>query len=376
LLAKHDFRISRLKKVKEFRIVLVMAAVTTCACAVSFMPGPIQAAQQNAGLNKEAPARADTPPPQDAGAASYAKHCAICHGDQREGILPGFPPLLGINHRMTENKIADLIHTGKGRMPGFPNLQNGELTALLHYLTSAESSAATGEKGKGPSGLAEAGGMLFHQNCAFCHGRDAMGGETGPDLTESKLVLSDTTGEKIAEVVREGKPNNKMPGFNFSSQEIQSLIAFIHFREAEAKTHPGGRRGVSVEDLQTGNAKAGKEYFDGPGGCVKCHSPRGDLAGLANRYQGLQLERRMLYPRDATSTVTVTLPTGQKVNGTLAYRDEFTVALRDSTGFYRSWPTNLVRFTVQSPADAHVELFSKYTDEDIHNLMAYLQTLR
>jgi cytochrome c oxidase cbb3-type subunit 3 len=84
----------------------------------------------------------------------------------------------------------------------------------------------------------------------------------------------------------------------------------------------------------------------------------------------------MLYPRGAKSTVTVTLPAGQKVTGTLAYRDEFTIALRDSTGTYRSWPTSRVRFTVQSPADAHVELFSKYTDEDIHNLMAYLQTLR
>jgi len=365
-----------LKKVKELRIVLILAAVGATTCVVSLPPGPIQAAQQNAGLNKEGPLKADTQPPQDPGAASYAKHCAICHGDQREGILPGFPPLQGINHRMPESKIADLIHTGKGRMPGFPNLQDSELTALLHYLTSAEPSSATGEKGEASSGLAEAGGALFRQNCAFCHGRDAMGGETGPDLTESKLVLSDTTGEKIAAVVREGKPDNKMPSFNFSSQEISSLIAFIHAREAAAKAHPGGRRGVSVEDLQTGNAQAGKEYFDGAGGCIKCHSPRGDLAGLANRYQGLQLEERMLYPRGAKSTVTVTLPTGQTVTGTLAYRDEFTIALRDSTGTYRSWSSSQVRFTVHSPADAHVELFNKYRDEDIHNLMAYLQTLR
>jgi mono/diheme cytochrome c family protein len=365
-----------LKKVKELRVVVILAAVGAGLCVASLPPGPIQAAQQNAGLNKETPPKADTQLSQDPGGASYAKHCAICHGDQREGILPGFPPLLGINHRMPENKIADLVHTGKGRMPGFPNLQNGELTALLHYLTSAEPASANGEKGEASSGPAEAGGALFHQNCAFCHGRDAMGGETGPDLTESKLVLSDTTGEKIAAVVREGKPDNKMPGFNFSSQEINSLIAFIHFREAEAKAHPGGRRGVSVEDLQTGNAQAGKEYFDGAGGCVKCHSPRGDLAGVANRYQGLQLEQRMLYPRGAKSTVTVTLPAGQEVTGTLAYRDEFTVALRDSNGNYRSWPTSRVRFTVQSPSDAHVELFSKYTDEDVHNLMAYLQTLR
>jgi mono/diheme cytochrome c family protein len=365
-----------LKKVKEFRIVLILAAVLAGACTVSLTPGPIQAAQQNNGLNAETPARSDKQPPQDPGAASYAKHCGICHGDQREGILPGFPPLQGINHRMPENKIADLIHTGKGRMPGFPNLQGSELTALLHFLTSAEPSSASGEKGQESSGLAEAGGALFHQNCAFCHGRDAMGGETGPDLTESKLVLSDTTGEKIAAVVREGKPDNKMPSFNFSSQEITSIVAFIHAREAAAKAHPGGRRGVSVEDLQTGNAQAGKDYFNGAGGCIKCHSPQGDLAGVANRYQGLQLEERMLYPRGAKSTVTVTLPSGETVAGTVAYRDEFTIALRDSSGTYRSWPTSQVRFTVNSPADAHVELFSKYTDADIHNLMAYLQTLR
>jgi cytochrome c553 len=38
-----------------------------------------------------------------AGAASYAKRCAICHGDQREGILPAFPPLIGIKRQMTDS---------------------------------------------------------------------------------------------------------------------------------------------------------------------------------------------------------------------------------------------------------------------------------
>ena len=64
------------------------------------------------------------------------------------------------------------------------------------------------------------------------------------------------------------------------------------------------------------------------------------------------------------------------ITGTLAYRDEFTVALRDSNGIYRSWSTSRVKFTVESPADAHAEQFPKYTDDDIHNLMAYLQTLK
>ena len=84
----------------------------------------------------------------------------------------------------------------------------------------------------------------------------------------------------------------------------------------------------------------------------------------------------MLYPRDAKSTVTVTLPSGQSVTGVLAYRDEFTIGLKDSGGMYRSWPVEEVRYTVDSPVNAHVDLFGKYTDNDIHNLMAYLQTLR
>jgi len=359
-----------LKNLKGIRAALILASFVLGFAFSQFQPGPIHAARQDAGV------QAETPPAQDGGAASYAKHCAVCHGDQREGNLPGFPPLLGISHRMSDSQIATLVHAGKGRMPGFPNLQDGELTALLHYLTTAEASPAAGARGSEGSDLAQAGGALFHQNCAFCHGRDAMGGETGPDLTQSNLVLSDTTGEKIAAVIREGRPNNKMPGFNFSPQEIRSIIAFIHAREAAARTHPGGRRGVSPEDLQTGNAQAGKQYFEGAGGCTRCHSANGDLAGIATRYQGLKLEERMLFPEGAKSTVTVTLPSGEKVTGILAYRDEFTVALRDARGMYRSWSASRVKFTVESPADAHVEQFPKYSDDDIHNLMAYLQTLK
>src|SRR6185312_11276571 len=100
-----------------------------------------------------------------------------------------------------------------------------------------------------------AGGELFQQNCAFCHGRDAQGGEIGPDLTRSKLVLSDVNGDKISEVVRNGRPEKKMPAFNFSSQEISSLVAFIHAEEAiaAASAKDGQRRGVDASDLQTGS---------------------------------------------------------------------------------------------------------------------------
>lgn len=247
-------------------------------------------------------------------------------------------------------------------------------------------SGTSNPKGSGspkiyPVELVKKGGALFRQNCSFCHGRDAAGGESGPDLTRSKLVNSDIDGEKIAPVVRNGRPDKGMPHFELSDDEIHSMVAFIHAQQKNMLTGmglhgAGGRKGVDPSDLQTGNVEAGKEYFNGAGGCSNCHSPTGDLAGIATRFQGLQLERRMLYPSHAKSKVIVTLNSGESNSGTLAYLDEFTVGLFDSSDTYRSWRTSDVHYKVDSPADAHVAQFEKYTDEDVHNLMAYLQTLR
>lgn len=219
------------------------------------------------------------------------------------------------------------------------------------------------------------GNSLFQQNCAFCHGRDAAGGETGPDLTRSKVVAEDVAGNKIGPIVRNGIPEKGMPKFVLPENDIASVVAFIHEAKTKAESQKGGRRGVDVSDLQTGNAEAGKQYFNGAGGCSGCHSPTGDLAGISKRHAGLSLEQRMLNPPNATATVTVTLPTGETVKGKMMHRDEFTIALRDDAGRYRSWSTDRVKYTVDAPADAHVSLLAKYSDADIHNLMAYLQTL-
>lgn len=362
---------------RAFRIAVLTAALAGGVAIAGAAPFPLRAAAQNP-TQETPPAQAKTA--TDPGAAIYAKRCAVCHGPNREGDLPWFPPLTGITHRMSAEQITERVHNGKGRMPGFPTLQGAQLEQLLHFLSSAPEAAAAGEPSAGqeakPSAQVAAGEALFHQNCAFCHGRDAMGGETGPDLTQSKLVQADKNGDKIMPLVREGRPGTKMPGFNFSQQELASLVAFIHARATDAAAHKGDRRGVAPEDLQTGNAEAGKAYFNGAGGCAKCHSATGDLAGIARKYQGLQLEQEMLYPRHVPSKVTVTLPSGEKVSGSLAYRDEFTVGLRDSNGVYRSWPTRLVKYTVTDPVQAHEQQLPKYTDDDIHNLMKYLQTLK
>ena len=319
-----------------------------------------------------------------AGTKVYAMNCAACHGEKRQGNPPAFPSLVGVGDRMTEAEITVRIHEGKGSMPAFPDLKGAELTALIHFLVSPTAKTETAPiSQEAPSAstthatpLAAAGNSLFQQNCSFCHGRDAMGGESGPDLTSSRLVRTDIAGDKISEVVRNGVAGTKMPAFAFSNQEMASVVAFIHDRASKAASAPGQRRGVDVADLQTGNAEAGKRYFDGVGGCVKCHSATGDLAGIASRLEGLQLEEQMLYPRNAKSRVTVTPPAGEQVSGVVEYQDEFTIGLRDGNGVYHSWPTSAVKYVVDSPVDAHIEQFSKYTDADIHNLMAYIQTLQ
>jgi cytochrome c oxidase cbb3-type subunit III len=240
--------------------------------------------------------------------------------------------------------------------------------------TATEPASAAASKTY-PEDLVESGAALFRQDCSFCHGRDATGGESGPDLTRSRLVREDVNGDKIGPVVRNGRPDKGMPPFSHSDQEIASLVAFIHTQQESAHARGGGRKGVDPSDLQTGNVEAGKRYFNGAGGCASCHSPSGDLAGVASRYKGLELEEQMLYPKHAKSTVTVTLASGQNVTGTLSYLDEFTVGVTDAAGAYRSWRTRDVQYKVDAPVNAHVELFSKYTDADIHDLMAYLQTL-
>jgi cytochrome c oxidase cbb3-type subunit 3 len=199
----------------------------------------------------------------------------------------------------------------------------------------------------------------------------------------SALVEQDVQGEKIGAVVRNGRLDKGMPAFsNVDEQQLAAIVAFIHDRKAKAKE--GRRRTVDVTDLLTGDAEAGMRYFNGAGGCVKCHSPSGDLAGIAGKHQGLELLKRMLYRENGRATdstkpiptATVTLPAGQTVTGKLAYRDEFTIALIDPSGWYRSWPAAQVKFTVMNPLEAHIEQLGKYTDEDMHNVLAYLQTLR
>jgi cytochrome c oxidase cbb3-type subunit 3 len=232
-----------------------------------------------------------------------------------------------------------------------------------------------------PPEQVERGRTRFAAQCGFCHGRDAAGGESGPDLTRSALVAADLRGDRIGPVIRTGRTDKGMPAFALPEADLAAIVAFIHDQKSQADSAVGGRRAVDIADLQSGNADAGRQYFESR--CASCHSATGDLAGIASRLRGLALLQRMLNPASgrgvgprAVPTVTVKTRSGETIRGKLAYRDEFTVALTDASGWYRSWPTGLVTFTVDDPLQAHVDQLGRYTDAEMHDVLAYVQTLR
>ncbi len=224
------------------------------------------------------------------------------------------------------------------------------------------------------------GASRFASQCGFCHGRDATGGESGPDLTRSKLVAEDVRGDKLAPFLHVGRPSAGMPAYDLPADEINALVAFIHTQMDKFAALGGGRRTVEPEDLRTGNAEAGSAWFNGAGKCSGCHSPTGDLAGIGTRYQGLALLRRLLYPAGNPApkrpTATVTLPSGEKISGPLAGEDEFSVTILDPSNTRRKYEKAAVKVKVDNPLSAHFDELSKYTDTDMHNVYAYLGTLK
>jgi len=218
----------------------------------------------------------------------------------------------------------------------------------------------------------------YRQSCAICHGTEAMGG-VGPNLVQSSLVRHDENGNLIAPVIQDGRPDKGMPAFPLmDSAEISDIVAFLHARVAVASvvSSEGLAGGYSLQQLLTGNAEAGKQYFYGAGECATCHSPTGDLAGIAKKYSPTDLESQFLYPPHDSVTATVSLNSGKQFHGKLLHLDAFYVAILDQDGWYRSWPLQQAKVQVHDPLAGHLELLSKYTDKDIHDVFAYLETLK
>ncbi len=237
--------------------------------------------------------------------------------------------------------------------------------------------AAFPQRPPGDPAVVARGRALYGIHCNFCHGSDARGGEGGPNLLRSDLVLNDQKGEGIAPVVRTGR--GEMPGMALAPEQIADIAAFIH-------NFPVNNRDPArfkPPTILVGNATAGEAFFKTT--CASCHSVTGDLKGIGAKYQDPKaLQNYWLMPAGGgrgavapTHLKPVTVTVGS-ITGRLVRIDDFTVTLRLPNGpeqtFRRDGDTP--RVVINDPMQAHKQLFTKYRDEDIHNLTSYLVTVK
>jgi mono/diheme cytochrome c family protein len=215
------------------------------------------------------------------------------------------------------------------------------------------------------------GKRVYTQFCINCHGASAKGTEQGPDLIRSPLVLRDRLGDQLGPALKK-LSNHKT---DLTKAQVTDLTHFLKNQiEATAKN----RNPERPPNVLTGNAESGRAYFNGAGKCSTCHSPTGDLAGIGSKYNPLDLQQRFLFPRRSKPLqVTVTPAGGPPVTGALERIDDFSVALRDGSGEYRTFSRDKnVKVDMNDPLATHNQMLDIYTDQDMHNVVRYLESLK
>jgi mono/diheme cytochrome c family protein/small nuclear ribonucleoprotein (snRNP)-like protein len=256
--------------------------------------------------------------------------------------------------------------------------------AVAVALTSRVGAQAYPPRPAAPADVLERGKALYSLHCALCHGADARGA-AGPSLLRSELVLEDQKGELIGEVLRTGRAERGMPAFTeLTPANSSDIAAYVH-------SFPVGSRDparMRPPTIVVGDAAAGVAVFGRK--CGSCHSATGDLKGFGARFTDpRQMQQWWLMPTAGGSspgggpalkpvTVTVTLPSGQKVEGRLRRIDDFLVSLYLADGSERTIARNgaTPRVELHDPLQPHRDLLPTYADEDIHDVTAYLVTLK
>jgi mono/diheme cytochrome c family protein len=234
----------------------------------------------------------------------------------------------------------------------------------------------------------ERGQQTFQANCAFCHGSSAKGGEGGPDLIRSVLVLDDEGGRDIGALLKTGRQDEGMPRFDMTAQQVSDIAEFLHQKITDAAY----RQTYHIQEILVGDAKAGEAYFNGAGGCKNCHSPTGDLKGIGSKYAVDNLQGRLVLPPRGPGgggnasaplprlAVTATVTQNGKVfTGRLVRMTDFDITIKEESGavrtFVRASETN-PKIERKDPLQGHLDLLPKWQDSDIHNVTAYLVTLK
>jgi mono/diheme cytochrome c family protein len=240
---------------------------------------------------------------------------------------------------------------------------------------------------------------LWAKHCIDCHGTQARGSETGPNIIRSEVVNRDRSSEKpgsvLAPFLKKGHPTQSgTPSSTFTEEQSVALAHFVRQRVNDTM------RGSAVfvpGDVLTGDAQAGEAFFNGEGGCATCHNAAGrSLAGIRSRFPStVALQQRMLFPMSGgrggrgrgaapaaaanpnAPTVTVTPASGTSISGVLVDQDSFYVTVRDAAGAITVVKrTPGMKVVVTNPLQAHIDLLDRLTDKNIHDLVAYLETLK
>jgi cytochrome c oxidase cbb3-type subunit 3 len=235
---------------------------------------------------------------------------------------------------------------------------------------------------------------LYSVNCTACHGADLRGGDQGgPSLLRSLAALSDQHGEVIGPIVRGARQDKGMPAFNLNDTDVTAVAEYLHsvLAMVGAQARPPGATDPSTLNVLVGNASAGQTYFKAK--CGSCHSVTGDLKGIASKYPDPRTLQNTWVAGAAgggrggpgrggadskPSTVTVTLEDGRKLEGVLIRKDDFIVTLRLADGTRKSIARNadVPKVEVRDPDEAHKKLVFTLQDKDMHDVTAYLATVK
>jgi len=239
---------------------------------------------------------------------------------------------------------------------------------------------------------ADRGRALYAAECVNCHGALARGTDLGANLVRSLVVLHDRVGSELGPFLKKGhKTQSGVASGSFSSTQIADLSHFLKQRVNDALR---GSPLFQPNNILVGDAKAGAAYFNGEGKCSTCHSPTGDLAGIGSRMAPVQLQQRFVFPSGGgrggrggpaaaaanarrTVTATVTPGNGPAMTGAVVMLDDFFVTIRDASGELHTWKrTPAVKVVKHDPFQAHIDLLDKINDKQIHDVTAYLETLK
>ncbi len=344
------------------------------------------------------------PPDMATSRAAFNKVCGTCH-----------TPESALSTRRTkaqwEESIDKMVQLGA-------KATDDEFAAILNYLVSqygrtAAEAAPVGGRGAParPAGgiaasagaedkhvvdpvAADRGRKVWAAECISCHGTYARGTDNGPSLVRADLVAHDRYGNQLGPFLRKGHPmQSGNASATLTPAQISELSHFIHQRLYDTLR---GSPIFIMHDVVTGDAKAGAAYFNSAGKCNTCHSPTGDLAGVGSKYDPATLQATFLNPRPLVGrggrgpapaarggpvakpvTLTVTPPSGTPITGVVVTFDDFDVAIRDASGEYHAWKrTPDLKVVKNDPYAAHDELITQYTDKNMHDIVAYLVTLK